>query len=484
MSRFFYRARPVIVALSALALTGACSDLKDDLLEPQQPGVITPEAAASPTGADALRKGALGRLRAATEGGDGLWMYSGLLADEWKSGDTFIQRVETDQRQFQTNNGQVIALHRNAHRLRGAARDAINALVAYFPAGTLNDRYQAEMWWVMGLAELTLAENWCNGVSYSIIVDGVPTYGTPKTSLEGMRIAGAHLDSALALTAATDSATVTLRRAIQLTRARIMVDTANFAGAAAITTPALIPTTFRYLQTHSLTTSDVGAWSFNNSQKRWVVGDSFDLTGIIQNALPFASAGDPRVPVGGNSNGSGAACPAATPAPTCNLGAAFDNSTRFVQQHVWNGRSDAVPILSNVDARLIEAEAQVQLNTPAGDAAALVILNALRATGQYLGSSLTSPVMAALPAPANHTAMIDLFFREKGFWQFGRGYRMNDMRRLMRQYGRLETAVFPRGRPSDNAFHKGGIYGSDIVFPITTDENPNPNGASCIDKNP
>jgi hypothetical protein len=478
------------MALVALALPSACSDIKENLLEPQQPGTITPEAAASPAGADALRRGALGRLRNATEGGDGLWLYTGLLADEYKTGDTFVQRVETDRREFQSNNGQVIALERNAHRLRQSARDAIDALEQYFlpNPGALLDSYRSQMWWVMGYAEMTLAENWCNGMPYSMLVDGVPVYGTPRTSLEGLRLAGTHLDSALTfvdaalLVTPADTSFATLRRAIQLTRARIMVDTANFTGAEAIATT--IPsglTGFIYKQTHSLTTSDVGSWSFNNSQKRWVVGDSFDTSGRIQNAIPFASANDQRVPVQGNSGGTGGTC--VTPASTCSLGAAFDNSTRFVQQIIWN-RSDEVPILSGLDARLIEAEAQIQLNTPAGDAAALALLNGLRATPQFLGSAKQTTAMAALAAPATHTAMIDLFFREKAFWQFGRGWRSNDMRRLMRQYGRAQTVVFPMGPVATNAFFKGGVYGTDIVFPVTSDEAPNPNYAGCLDRNP
>src|SRR5262245_51780817 len=194
------RARPMfMMALVALVLPSACSDVKESLLEPQQPGTITPEAAASPAGADALRRGALGRLRAATEGGDGLWLYTGLLGDEYKTGDTFVQRVETDQRAFQSNNAQVIALERNAHRLRSASRDAIDALIQYYPAGATNNFYQAQMWWVMGTAEVTLAENWCNGMVYSTLVDGVPVYGSPMTSLQGLRLAGSHLDSALTL---------------------------------------------------------------------------------------------------------------------------------------------------------------------------------------------------------------------------------------------------------------------------------------------
>ncbi|MGH9886635.1 MAG: hypothetical protein ACREBE_13965, partial [bacterium] len=91
--RSIHRARPVIAALAAAAAVtaSACSRFKDQLLEPQQPGIIGPDQLGSPTAADALRKGALGRLRTATVGGSGnnseVWTLTGLFADEWKSGD-------------------------------------------------------------------------------------------------------------------------------------------------------------------------------------------------------------------------------------------------------------------------------------------------------------------------------------------------------------------------------------------------------------
>lgn len=457
MKKLSHSARPVIAAVLAMGL-GGCN-LKDTLLEPQQPGIISPEATNSPVAADALRKGALGRFKDATEGGGngGLWSMAGLLADEWKSGDTFIQRVETDQRIIQNNNAELIDEFRAQHRARGAARDAINALVTYLPTP---EYYQAQMWWVMGHVEMQLAENWCNGVPYGITVDGVPNYSAPKTSAEGLVLAMTHLDSALALTTATDTATVTTMRSIQISRARVLVAQGSFAAAAAAVNT--IPTNFRYLQTHSLTTADLAAWSLNNSQRRWVVGDSFDVSGRIQNAIPFASAADPRLPVQGSSLAS-------------SLNRAFDTSTWFVQQTIW-ARSDAVPIVSGLDARLIEAEAALQAaNFGLGAGGMTTILNALRAAPQYLGSTYNSPVMAALGAPATAVAARDLFFREKAFWQFGRGYRLPDMRRLVLQYGLATNQVYPTG----TFFKTSQPYGTHIVFPVTTDEDPNPNYATC-----
>ena len=60
--------------------------------------------------------------------------------------------------------------------------------------------------------------------------------------------------------------------------------------------------------------------------------------------------------------------------------------------------------------------------------------------------------MLAMPAtattPAAKDAAIDLLFREKAFWTFGRGQRLPDLRRLVRQYGRTDDQVFPTGRTS------------------------------------
>ncbi|MEQ1689795.1 MAG: hypothetical protein ABMA00_00810 [Gemmatimonas sp.] len=456
MDTHIYRAR-VGIAVGAVVLAAACTSFTDELLEPQQPGVIGPEATESPTAADALRKGALSRLRQATVGGESIWLLAGLMTDEWKSGDTFSQRNETDQRVVQTNNANVSSMYVTQHRARGGAYDALAALRKFIP-DTLSK--QAQMYWVIGVAELGLAENFCSGVPYGFLVDGVPTYTNPLTSAQGFAFALTHLDSALALATASDTFTVSIRNAIQLTRARTFVNmggATNLAAAAAAA--ATVPTTYQYLQTFSLTTADNAVWSLNNSAKRWVVGDSFDTGGIIANAIPFASANDPRVPKTGTTLNS-------------TLLKAFDTNTWFVQQTMY-GRTDPVPLVTGIDARLVEAEVKLQAQDVPG---MMTILNALRATTQKMGV-FTVPVMAPLATPASQTAAVDLYFREKAFWAFSRGQRLSDMRRLVRQYGRTQSQVFPSGQ-----FFKGGTYGTDVNFPVTTDETPNPNWKGCIDR--
>ena len=96
-----------MVAVGAVALvpTLGC-DLKQSLLSPQQPGVIGPTSVTTPTGAEALRIGALGLVqgrgsRAAGSTSPTCPMMSDLVTDVWASGDTQSQHNETDQRTMQ-----------------------------------------------------------------------------------------------------------------------------------------------------------------------------------------------------------------------------------------------------------------------------------------------------------------------------------------------------------------------------------------------
>ena len=62
------------------------------------------------------------------------------------------------------------------------------------------------------------------------------------------------------------------------------------------------------------------------------------------------------------------------------------------------------------------------------------------------------------------------------------GRRLGDMRRLVRQYGRDASTVFPAG-----PFFKGGFYGGDVNFPVPQAEQNNPEfqkaGGACTDRN-
>ncbi|HEY5060162.1 MAG TPA: hypothetical protein VII52_01440, partial [Gemmatimonadaceae bacterium] len=173
------------------------------------------------------------------------------------------------------------------------------------------------------------------------------------------------------------------------------------------------------------------------------------------------SANDPRVPVKSGQ----AVSPKVGPE---------DGSTPMFVQLIY-GRDDPIAMASGVDARLIQAEAALN----AGDIAGMMtILNALRTAPPAI-SNYQPAAMAPLATPATKDAATTLFFREKAFWTFARGQRLNDMRRQMRQYGRTQDQVYPTG-----AYFKGGTYGTSILLPVPNSEKPNPLFTGCIDKNP
>src|SRR5690349_20662946 len=270
-----------LTAVGTALFSLGCGNLKDDLLKAEDPDVISPAAITTPEAADALRVGALSRLRNMTAGagqGDSPWMFADLLTDEWKSGDTFLQRNETDQRTVQENNANLNPVYRDLHRSRTAAREALDALIKYKPTPASN---LGQMYFVMAFAEMQLAEWFCNGQPLGDASTGVPEYGPPMTTQAIYTLALAHLDSALTFTTATDAATVAVRNSIAIAKGRVLVDLARFADAA--TAVKDVPTNYTLNATFSLTAGNNQIWSLNTSAKRWVVGDSFDTSGLIKN---------------------------------------------------------------------------------------------------------------------------------------------------------------------------------------------------------
>jgi hypothetical protein len=293
--------------LAAAVLTVGC-DVKQELLSPQQPGVIGPGdvTGAGATGANALYIGALGRLDNWSAGGGGVnspnvIIFADLLADVWKSSDTFSQHNETDQRVIQTNNGVLATAYSDITRSRGYFRAAIDALKEFLPDTTYK---QAELYWALGLTETTMSELFCNGIPFGITVDGIPNYTQPLTNAEGYALAITHLDSAVDLSSGAKAGNATaaagIKNASLITKARTSVDQGKFAEAAALVTA--VPTSYQYTITFSQASISNLIWSLNfqQSSARFAVSDSFDTQGIVKNAIPFGSSKDSRVPTTGS----------------------------------------------------------------------------------------------------------------------------------------------------------------------------------------
>ena len=460
-----YRPRGITAAavVAGTLFLGAC-DLNNQLLKPEQPGVISPSAVTNATAADALWAGALQQWNKTMNGSptntgsnqEGLWNWEGLFTDEIRSVDTFSQRNDDDQRNEATNDALLTAIYNAAQQARGRARDAINALLTYDKSPT-GVQHVGEMYLMMGYIEMQLSSVFCNGVPFGETVNGVPQYTQPLTNADGSKLAIQRLDSALTYLTDTTTSTANIKWAVLITRARAQVDLADFAGAAA--TVASVPTSFQYNFNYSFPgTFDNEWWVEGPSVKRYSAGDSIDIAGQILNAIPFAELNDPRVVVS-------------------NQGITAEDGHSVLWLITNWGRDDAVPAMSGIDARLIEAEAQLAAGNINN---VMTILNALRTSPQVIGI-FKVPAMAALPTPPDLPTTTAVFFREKALWQFGRGYRMDDLRRLVRQYGFDQSQVFPSGNFTRNGT-PSGQFGTQVAFPVPDYEKlTNPNSHGCID---
>ena len=215
-----------------------------------------------------------------------------------------------------------------------------------------------------------------------------------------------------------------VRSAASIAKARALLGIDRPADAA--TAVAGIATTYSYDHTFATTSGDNAIWAQGASQQRYAVGanpEGNSGTFPVGPAVAFFQLRDPRVPA------------------AFGAGLAQDGQTRSRNTTI-RGRSTAVAVVNGVDARLIEAEAALR----AGNATQmLTILNALRATPPKLGERPEPSGLAPLTDPGTEAARVDVLFREKALWTFGRGQRLGDLRRLIRQYGRTAAQTFPTG---------------------------------------
>jgi len=450
------------IALMGVATLAGCDRVKQELLAPQNPGLIDPSATTSPTAALALRIGALGRYKQLVVCGNNecAWAEEGTLTDEFKNADFQVPRANVDQRNMDDASDWNYS---GLTQSRGFIRDAITAMKKNNPDSLA---MIGELYTELGFIEMSLADMFCNGIPLGHTENGVFVPAAPVTDAQVYDSASAHLDTALALVTGTDAFSTSVKRVSAVVKGRILIDQGQYSQAATVV--AAVPTTYIYDMTFSATGGGSnGLWSVANSIARISVADSFDFVNgaknVIGNALPYASAGDPRVPV-------------LSGLVTNPVVTAEDQATPMFLSQLWKNQFDPLVIASGVDARLIEAEARLKANDIPG---MMTILNTLRTQAARPVIGLTTiPVMSTLATPATQGAAEKLFFREKAFWTFGRGQRLPDLRRMVRAYGYTQDQVFPTG-----VFFKGGSYGSDVNFPVPANEKINPKFTGCIDRN-
>jgi starch-binding outer membrane protein, SusD/RagB family len=448
--------RPWWVCAIALSLSGC--RVGDVLDVPIPPNVVDPGSLNSANGAEALRAGAIAAF-AGSVGGEGTngtgtlgvqVLYSGELADEYRDGSGNLLPVELDARRISLAEGSIFdGTYTGLQKARLAAAQAIASLEQY--AASAPRGHVGEMFAIEAYAEVLLAEDVCNGIPLTTVSrDGLIAYGVPLPGDSVFAHALTLFDSA----DAWSNADPLIAGLAAVGRGRALLDRGRFSDAA--TAVSATPVGYGYgTQIAPTMTSFYEDFAGHQSGAQTVA----DRKG--GNGLDFVSANDPRLPTTVLGTIAASGLPTVYP----------------LKFPLHSASNDSVPLATGVEASLIRAEALLPANG-GGGTAWLDTLNALRTTtGGVAG-------LAPLTDPGTSDAQVDLLFRERAFWMFGTGHRLGDLRRLIRQYHRDASTVFPTGNYDNGAeSDQVSTYGTDVNAPIGTVEQANPNFHGCLDRN-
>jgi hypothetical protein len=421
-----------VLAVGVVALASACS------LDINDPDVATPGSLTGEEALPVLLAGALGDFQLAYSGDnngvtEGMVNLGGLLADEFAIAESFPTRVPIDRREIDNVNTTLNTAYSYVHRARAAAELSARRHEEFAPSTAGHAASLA----IAGYSYILLGENFCSGVPVSTLTDaGGTEWGAPLTTAELFAEAIERFDAAIA--AADAGSTEFYVATVGKARALLNLDRAADAAAAV----ADVPDDFVFEIDHSDNTArqENGVFAYVNLQERWTVANNEGVNG-----LPYRAAADSRIDFELDPDN----------------GVGFDGVTPMYHQLKYPDRDVDIVLASGREARLIEAEAQLDAGNVNGW---LGTLNALR-TDAGLGQ-LTDPGTAA--------GRVELMFRERAFWLWLTAHRLGDLRRLVRQYGRAANSVFPTG-----AYSQGGTYGNDVSLPIPFEELNNPLAVEC-----
>jgi hypothetical protein len=470
--------------MTVLAACGAAlaACRPSDVLTVPPPAGVTPSGVyQNQTGAEGLLGHGKAQIYQGLAGGvfsAGLLPWSGLLGDEltWSYFTFAATEANIDARVTVAGKGFAESGDAPLGTLlqgRLTLLSAVPVLEKYEPASGWSKI--AEAFALMGYAELLAAEDYCAGVplDHEVAVQGI-SYGTPLTTDSLLDVAEADFDSAVGY-AGTDPAIGPLA-AVGLGRTRL--DRGHFAAAAAAV--STVPTGFVYnvgLESGGFASGAPYVFNLYDEQAAYI-GCGYANIGDRKggNGLGFVSAHDPRLVFD------------TTVGETCDgLYSGTADSVWYYPMKFGNP-SIYVPLATGIEARLIEAEVALQANQVNVWAADLSALRADSADTKVLFDTSQVPIKADSTTGAGAAAQVDLMFRERAFWLFGTGARLGDLRRLIRQYGRDQSTVFPTGAYPNgaNAHLPAPLpnYDTDVSLTLPTATSglstPNPHYKGCL----
>ncbi len=480
--RYFQHA--ITAAAYVLSLGGGAQACRpsDVLSVPAPVGVQTSGSLQSTEGAESAFNGAKGQFFVAADGVffNGLLGASSELSDEFTYSDFMYgaaayaaidARITAGSAELGDSPWLLLLQARSSLLL------ALPGLTTY-EVGSGRSRI-GEAYALMGYAELLIAESYCAGTTLSqVIPGGGIQYGNPLTTDSLLGTANADFNAALA--AAYGNDTVAALAHVGLGRG--LLDRAQYS--AADTAVASVPSSFVYNDVLEPGDYSSGSpYSFNLYDDGFYNGDALinvaDREG--SNGLNFLSAHDARL--------------------------TFDSSVTTPDGGPWylptkfEANFALIPLATGIEARLIEAEDALQAQQTS---AWVADLNQMRNSGcTATGADTVCGIgavqvpgqasgLASLSDPGTDSGRVSLMFRERAFWLFGTGTRLGDLRRLIRQYGRDPSVVFPVG-PYPNG-HNVNLptpipdYGTDVNLTLPTQAGlfargltiSNPNYKGCI----
>jgi hypothetical protein len=436
-----------LVSPLVLAASMACS--VDDLTEVELP-VITPENAASVAGAKAASAAAIRDLWIFTGYNVYSWMGSGLLSDELINARTGFEA--TDKRDISGTASPATTSWSGFVAVMYSAPKAIRSLEAYMPAGPERSGLVGQAYTVKGLALTIGGEILCNGIPFSYLRDdGTKEYDEKSYSnAELWNMAVADFDAALAELPVNN----TLQNAARIGKARALLNLNQPQAAAAVVRAggagagsAAVPTSYQFAAEYSSATLTSGPYDWMPSSANVGTPNGSETP----NTMDWR---DPRIaPVFFRKGQDGV------------------TDVYVPSRLAWSQAINSpYPIATGIEARLIEAEADLLAGNPAW----LTTLNQLRA------ASTLSAQLPPLADPQNAAARVDLVFKERAMWMYLTSHRLGDLRRLVRQHGRTVEQVFPTG-----AYFKGGTYGTSVAIePSTTEAQTHPHWTGCTNQLP